>query len=53
LGGTLYLGAGGVVMGWSPHTEFIAIINEHIDFWFMVRTVLDDGCVSVWKPRRA
>lgn len=37
LGGTCYLGAGAAVMGYSPLIEKIAIINEHFDYWYMVR----------------
>ncbi len=44
LGGTVYLGAGAAVMGYSPHNEMIAWHNEHIDFWIMVRWLLSD-CV--------
>lgn len=33
LGGTLYVGIGGAVLGYSSHTEIIALVNEHFDFW--------------------
>ena len=37
LGGTVYLGAGAAVLGYSPQIEMVAIKNEHFDFWIMVR----------------
>lgn len=43
LGGTVYLGAGAAVLGYSPQIEMVAIKNEHFDFWIMVR-MWSHGC---------
>lgn len=37
LGGYCYLGTGGVVIGYAPAIEMIALKNEHFDFYFAVR----------------
>lgn len=34
LGGTLYVGTGAAVLGYCSHSELIALVNEHFDFWF-------------------
>lgn len=36
LGGTMFIGAGAAVLGYSPLVEAIGLINEHADFWVQV-----------------
>jgi hypothetical protein len=37
LGGTLYVGTGAGVFGFSPLVEAIALVNPHKDYWIQVR----------------
>jgi hypothetical protein len=36
LGGTMFVGGGAAVLGYSPLVEAIGIVNEHADFWISV-----------------
>lgn len=36
LGGTVYVGTGAGVFGYSPLVEAIALVNDHKDYWIQV-----------------
>lgn len=39
LGGTVYVGTGAAVFGYSPLWEAVGLVNDHKDFWIQVRVV--------------
>ena len=38
LGGTVYVGTGAGVFGYSPLVEAVGIVNDHKDYWIQART---------------
>lgn len=55
LGGTVYVGTGAGVFGYSPLVEAIAIVNPHKDYWIQVRrfAALPASCVLSGTPPNA